>query len=168
MKVSQPTNSGKTNVWMPIALAFVVLTIVFGSLSAYFYTQNASLREEVASLNVPIKVNLGIGSYTNKSIEWYNMSVSEGYNLYQAMVKAGWRINYTNYGIEGYYITAINGLSNNNSASTYWTYWVYLGGTQNCWAEGPSAANTYYLLPNETVVWYYSPFNGTTSVPPPC
>ncbi|MEM0120576.1 MAG: DUF4430 domain-containing protein [Thermoprotei archaeon] len=166
--MSQPTSNRKNSVWMPVALVFIVLTVVLGSLSAYLYTQNASLKEQVTSLNTPIKVSLGLGNYTNKEIKWYNMSVREGYNLYQAMVEAGWKVNYTNYGIEGYFITGINGLSNNNTANIYWTYWVYVGGTQNCWSEGPSAANTYYLLPNETVVWYYSPFNGTTSAPPPC
>jgi hypothetical protein len=165
--MSQATGKNM-NIWVPVALVFIVLTVVLGSLTAYLYTQNSSLRSQLSSLNTPIKVNLGLGDYTSRQIHWYNISVKDGSSLYQAMVKAGWTINYTNYGVEGYFITAINGVANNNSANTYWTYWVYVGGSQDCWSQGPSAANTYYLLPNETVVWYYSPFNGTTSVAPPC
>lgn len=148
---------------------FIVVAVVTGSLAAYFYYQYNALETQVHSNQ--IQVDLAYGAQGH-SLTWSNITVPEGTSLYQAMVDAGWKMNYTDTDpLLGYFITSINGVSQSQSSGMYWTYWVYTGGKQDCWYSGPSAANFFSLaVDRETVAWYLSAYNSTTQndVPPPC
>ncbi|MEM3671462.1 MAG: hypothetical protein QW767_06950 [Thermoprotei archaeon] len=168
--MSQTQKSREKRIWIGLASLFIVLTVVAGSVAAYYYYQYSSLKSEIRANT--IEVNLGYGVQGHQ-LKWSNISVSEGTSLYGAMVKAGWNVNYTSSKdpLLGIFVTGINGIQQNTSSGMYWTYWIYTGTAQSCWFSGPSAANFYLLAVNkETVVWYLSAYNATTQndIPPPC
>lgn len=141
------------NRWTIIALVMLCWAIVSSSVLGYYYYQYTDL---VARLGgVPVPINLGI-DYANGTRIWFNETV--GVTLYDAMIRAGWRVNATSFGVMGLYVTSINGITESLQSSRFWGWWTWMYG----WSHGGSACNKYIVTINETVIWYYSYTDPTT------
>jgi len=134
--------------WTIIALVMLCWAIVSSSVLGYYYYQYTDLVTRLGG--VPIPVNLGI-DYANGTRHWFNGTV--GVTLYDAMIRAGWKVNATSFGVMGLYITSINDVTESFPSSRYWGWWTW---TTYGWSHGGSACNKYIVTVDETIIWYYS------------
>ncbi|MCL7401192.1 MAG: DUF4430 domain-containing protein [Thaumarchaeota archaeon] len=136
------------NKWVLALVCILCWAIAASLLSSYYYYQYTDLMSRLEKSKAVI--NLGI-DYGNGTRHWFNGTM--GLTLYDAMLKAGWRVDAEPYGTMGLYVKAINGVEQSIEQSMYWTWWLW---TNLGWAHGGSACDKYVLSNGETILWYYS------------
>ncbi len=148
-------------------MVLVVIAIILSATTTYYYYEYSSLRASLKGTSVRVSLGMEIGA---GPIAWSNMTIPGGSSLLQAMQDAQWKVNFTNYGPEGDFITSINGWRATTANDTGWLYWQFIGGTSDCWTMGQVAANAFLLLNGSVVTWSFSKYNATTGAapPPPC
>jgi hypothetical protein len=156
--------SKNLNRWIYVAAVFAVLSIIFASISFYFYIQaqyyNAQYQKLAYLLNqkkYKISVSMGI-QFPNNTLLWFNdTSVNVNTTLWQYMQqKLDGKIayqNYTSFGACGIFVTGIMGLSNNKT--WYWLVFYYLKGAKS-WSVLPVGVSCYILQDGDIILWKYT------------
>jgi hypothetical protein len=144
------------NKWALAAIGILCWAIIASSAFGYYYYQYTDLVKRIGGTPVPI--NLGI-DYANGTRQWFNETI--GATLYDAMLRAGWHIEGTSFGVMGLYITSINDVSESVQESKYWGWWMW---TDFGWSHGASACDKYIVSTGETIIFYYSYADPTTFV----
>lgn len=147
--------------WVSAAL-LLVWAVASTALGSYYYWeynkyQKLSRHLEQELGEVSISANIAI-DYGNGTRIWFNETILPigAATVFDATDKVA--------DLEGTsFITAINGVRQNENENMYWMWWIW-DETQQKWILGPVASNEYTLSDHESVIWYYE---NTSSWPPP-
>lgn len=142
------------NGWALAAMVALCWALVASSAFGYYYYQFTDLVARIGG--TPVSVNLSV-DYANGTRRWFNGTI--GATLYDAMVRAGWDVEASSFGVMGLYVTSINGLGESTENSRYWSWWTW---TDYGWSHGGAACDKYVLGASESIIWYYSYTNTTT------
>ena len=149
------------NKWAIVALVTLCWAIATSFTTGYYYYQYTDLTSRIGG--APIPINLGI-DHGNGTRQWFNGTI--GATLYDTMIRAGWDVESTSFGVLGLYVTSINGLAESAEEFRYWGWWTW---TEYGWSHGGSSCDKYIVSADETIIWYYSYCDPETweMTPPP-
>jgi hypothetical protein len=149
--------------WFYISIGLLVLVIILGSLTSYYYllysdTLNKynKLLQEIQSPKTKISVALLI-DFSNGTKIWYNRTVNIGITLfdYTWNVTNG-KVTYEQFPT-GKLVTGILGKEQNSTLKYYWMWYFWSKGA-NSWALGPVGADSYIIQDGDILMWRYEKF----------
>ena len=149
----------KISMWTATSVIFLIWAVVASGLAAQYYQTTQNQQTTISNLqsvvnNVAIKANIGI-NYGNGTIQWYNGTyVPIGDNLFNATERVA-TFNTTTYPGMGTFVTGINGVMQNTTASKYWVYDSWNG---TAWTIIWVAPAEYILHSDEIVMWSLKQF----------
>jgi hypothetical protein len=144
--------------WSYISIGLLVLVIILGSLTGYYYLlyndtldKYNKLLQEIQSPKTKISVALLI-DFSNGTKIWYNRTVNIGITLfdYTWNVTNG-KVTYQQYPF-GKFVTGI--LEKEQNKTHYWMWYFWSAGA-NTWVLGPVGADSYTIQDGEILMWRY-------------
>lgn len=168
-------NKGKKGrgIWLPLALALLLTTIIGTGSAIYFYQSSTMYESLYRGLAKKVEGTLYQVNYLindGQSRVWYNDTlVPVGWSLLNLTLKvAGGDVNYT-FGEYGAIVNAVNGVGLNKDEahqSYFWLWWRFDPEKQR-WVMGESSLDSYRLRDGDIVACSYSDTSKYPDIPPP-
>jgi hypothetical protein len=143
--------------WFYISIGLIILVIILGSLTGYYYSlYNDAISKynkllEQISPKTFITVSLLI-DFSNGTKIWYNKTASAGISLFEyTMNVTNGKVTYEEYSF-GKFVTGILGKEQNGTH--YWMWYFWSKGA-NTWAIGPVGADAYIIQDGDILMWRY-------------
>lgn len=148
------------SVWMWVSLGLVCLLIVVSYFAVYYYNESLNYRSlyekaaaDLKKFTMPVNILIDYGNGTKV---WYNnTAVPRETNVLMA-TKIVARVEGTTFpGVEGTFVTSINGVK--NEGGRYWIWYIW-NKSKKDWDWGPVASDKYILSESDTIMWRYEQF----------
>jgi len=162
-----------TNIWYPLALVLVAVTVISAGSAIYFYQSSATYEGRYRELTKKLEGTVYQVNYLfndGQNRVWHNETlVPVGWTLFNLTLKmADGDVEYA-FGEYGAFVNAIEGvglMKDKTHESYFWLWWRFNPEEQS-WVMGESSSDFYHLSDGDTVAWTYSDTSKFPDIPPP-
>ena len=131
-----------------LVIVFLITTVIFGSLSLYYFYQYENLKQSLKTKQIYVSLLI---DFNNGTKIWYNKTTSPMTLFEYTYQVTNGKMEWKEYPY-GKFITSILGVRQNENAGYYWMWYYYGFGK---WNAGPVGADQYYLINGTIVKWSY-------------